>query len=736
MRVIHLISGGDVGGAKTHVLSLLQGLGQRHTVLLACFVEGPFAQEARDLGIETLVFPSKNIWSVCRELEQVILKERIELIHCHGARGNLIGVLLKRRVGLAVLTTVHSDPWKDYMGRPLSNLVYGSANRWALRRTDFQIGVSSSTRELLIRRGFDPQRIFEIYNGVDFERIPVPEDRASFFRRIGLQTEQNSVVFGIAARISPVKDMPTLIRGFAGAVREEPHARLVIAGDGEGRKELERLAASLCPPGTVVFAGWISDVDSFYNAIDVNTLSSVTEAFPYALPEGARHHCATIATRVGGVPKIILPEKTGILLEPGDTDAMTEAMLRLIRDGTLRRRLADTLYEYARENFSVEATVRCQENIYISAASKMRRWLRERDGVLICGAYGRGNAGDDIILDAIVRQLRSFDPDLPISVMTKAPAFTALQVNVRPVYTFRTGQVRREMRRAKLFISGGGSLIQDATSTRSLLFYLWSIRTARRLGCRVMMYGCGIGPVRGRWNRSLTGKILNRSVDLVTLRDPDSAQELRSLGVLQPEIQVTADPALLQEVRREGLEEFWQAAGLEKGRQYAMFVLRPWNAVHKKLHAIAAAAEYVSRSYGMTPAFFCMSPEKDGEITRQLAALVQAPGVFLPAQEDGAKICALMSRMSLVVSMRLHALIFASGQGIPVVGISYDPKVRSYLDYLGQENSVSLDELKESILCDQIDSALSAAASEPEMVNRLQALAQRNGQMAWELLEE
>ena len=91
MKIIHLISGGDVGGAKTHVLSLLRGLGEAHQVLLVCFMEGPFAQEAREMGIPVQVLAGWNLVRVKKRLEELIRLERFELVHCHGSKANQIG---------------------------------------------------------------------------------------------------------------------------------------------------------------------------------------------------------------------------------------------------------------------------------------------------------------------------------------------------------------------------------------------------------------------------------------------------------------------------------------------------------------------------------------------------------------------------------------------------------------------------------------------------------------------
>lgn len=336
MRVIHLISGGDVGGAKTHVLSLLQGLNQAHRVLLVCFMEGPFAQEAREMGIPTQVLPGWNIPRIICRLEELIRTEHFQIIHCHGSRANLMGYLLKKRVQAPVVTTIHSDPKLDYLGRPLSNLTYGAANRAALRHLDDWICVSRQLRDMMVEAGVDPRAAFVINNGVDFSHIHAPVGRGDFWKAHGLQVEPDSVVFGIAARISPVKDIGSLIRAFAAAVSQEPGIRLAIAGDGEQRKELEQLAAKLCPAGTVAFLGWLTDTDSFYNALDVNMLTSLSEGLPYAIPEGARMHCATISTHVGAVSRIVIDGETGFLVQPGDVEALTERMLRLTRDGALR----------------------------------------------------------------------------------------------------------------------------------------------------------------------------------------------------------------------------------------------------------------------------------------------------------------------------------------------------------------------------------------------------------------
>ena len=205
MKIIHLISGGDVGGAKTHVLSLLEGLGRTEQVRLVCFMEGPFAAEARALGIDTVILSSRNVLRVVSALAGEINGGGYQVVHCHGARANLIGALLRPRIRVPVVTTVHSDYRLDYLGRPLHRLTYGTINSVCLRRIPYHIGVSNAMAELLISRGFDPQTMFSIYNGVRFADAHPAMDRAAYLRSVGLEAGPDTVVFGIAARLSAVK---------------------------------------------------------------------------------------------------------------------------------------------------------------------------------------------------------------------------------------------------------------------------------------------------------------------------------------------------------------------------------------------------------------------------------------------------------------------------------------------------------------------------------------------------
>ena len=183
MKVLHLISGGDSGGAKTHVLSLLKDLNESITADLVCYMEGAFSREARALGIPVTVIDG-GFRAGLRGTRELIKSGGYDVVHCHGSRANLTGSILKKGFDIPFISTVHSDYKLDYLGRPLANLTYGSMNRLALHAMDYRVCVSDQMRETLIARGFDPNDLFAIYNGVDFSRPKPNISRAGWLEKI------------------------------------------------------------------------------------------------------------------------------------------------------------------------------------------------------------------------------------------------------------------------------------------------------------------------------------------------------------------------------------------------------------------------------------------------------------------------------------------------------------------------------------------------------------------------
>ena len=157
------------------------------------------------------------------------------------------------------------------------------------------------------------------------------------------------------------------------------------------------------------------------------------------------------------------------------------------------------------------------------------------------------------------------------------------------------------------------------------------------------------------------------------------------MGVTRPEILPAADPSLtLDGAGEDRTESAMLTAGLDPRGSYLCFALRPWPGFEEKADAFARAAETLSREMGLTPVFLPIDQSRDPAAAELVAKKLGIPYHVLPSASDRESVTAILSRMKAVVSMRLHGLIFAAGQGVPLVGVVYDPKVRAFLRYIGQ----------------------------------------------------
>ncbi len=363
----------------------------------------------------------------------------------------------------------------------------------------------------------------------------------------------------------------------------------------------------------------------------------------------------------------------------------------------------------------------------------------QRAGILICGSYGLGNTGDESILKAILREVRAAAGDEELTVLSRDPEETAARHGVRALHMFDLPGILRVMKRARLYINGGGSLIQDATSRRSLLYYLYTISAAKKRGCRVLMYGCGIGPVRRAGDMALVRRVLNGSVDAITLREDASLAELKRFGVDRPEIVLAADPVLsLQPAPEEETDALMDRLGLDPRGNYLGLCLRGWTGFEEKAPVIAQAARYAWERYGLTPVFLSVNHITDGQAAGRVTAHMDGVPVHVVREPLSSELMlGLTARMQAMISMRLHGLVFAAGQGVPLVGIIYDPKVSGFLAYMGQELCEDLDRLTGDGLRDMLERALALRGDRASLraaVDRLRRLEANNSAVLRRLL--
>jgi polysaccharide pyruvyl transferase CsaB len=296
--------------------------------------------------------------------------------------------------------------------------------------------------------------------------------------------------------------------------------------------------------------------------------------------------------------------------------------------------------------------------------------------VLISGYYGFGNLGDEALLDVIVQRLRATYPDGSIAVLSADPAGTAARLNVEATPRMDLGAVRRAIDRADVVLSGGGGLLQNVTSLRSLLYYAGIVRTATRARKRTMIFAQSIGPL------DVFGRAVVRAccggVAAATVRDERSR---KLLTALLPNVRVerTADPVFLLEPDTAPLD--LAAEGLAGPGPLVVVSVRRWQHNEMTVSAMAAAVDRLANEHGAQVAFLPLGGPSDADVSTGVIRRAKSAPLLLPAMTLG-QAAQVIGRASLVIGMRLHALIIAARLGVPFSAVPYDPKVSALLDEL------------------------------------------------------
>ena len=365
MKVLHLISGGDTGGAKTHVVSLVKGLGEYVNAKIICFIEDAFYKEAKEAGLNIEVYKQMKRYdmSIISKLKKEIIQEGYDIIHCHGARANFIAMFLKGKVEVPFITTVHSDYKLDFKDNPYKKIVYTTINSIALKKFDYYIAISSNFKRMLVERGFNEDKIFTVYNGIDLDGEIDYVSREEFLNRYNINGENKTIV-GIMARLDLVKDHETFIKAAYRVLQERKDVLFLIGGTGNDEERLKSMVEKMGISNNVHFLGWIDDQYSFFNAIDINVLTSVSESFPYVILEGARLKKTIISTDVGGISDLIKNGYNGWLIEVGDSEALAKYINSFLEDKSRIKLLGDNLYKTVEDGFSADKMALSHFQIY------------------------------------------------------------------------------------------------------------------------------------------------------------------------------------------------------------------------------------------------------------------------------------------------------------------------------------------------------------------------------------
>ena len=309
--------------------------------------------------------------------------------------------------------------------------------------------------------------------------------------------------------------------------------------------------------------------------------------------------------------------------------------------------------------------------------------------ILILGYYGFKNSGDDALLLSMLQQLRKLDGSLKITVLSKNPKETSQIYNVKAVKRDNPFSLLKAILTCKMLIAGGGTLIQDKTSTKSLLYYLTVIRIARLFGKKVMLYANGIGPLSYE-NTEKTAKILN-NVNLITLRDKMALECLKKIGVDKPDIRLCADSVFGLEYDKDcDISGLLKKNNISENQKYFCISVRDQSPEELE-KTIMTASDYLSARYNMLPVFIPFQKEKDYDITLRIVKGMVKKAVILENDCTLPELMKFISGAELMIGMRLHSLIYSAVSNVPFVGLIYDPKVKGVVEYLDKGICVDAD---------------------------------------------
>jgi len=693
-KILMTLMGMEIGGAETHVLELSKTLQRMGLSVHVVSNGGVYVQELEECGVKHYQVPLHNkqfinMFSSYRALKQIIIENEFKLVHAHARIPAFICGWVRRfnkKHPFKLVTTAHLDFSVKFPFNKLSN--------WG----DRTLAVSQDIKDYLLENyKVEEKNISLTVNAINTEKFAPGLDASDIIKEFNLCEDTIKIVS--LSRLDKDRSLAshTLVDIAEKLANVSPKPiEIIIVGDGDDFVNFPpkvEIINKRAGRELIKLAGQRTDTHKFVGLADifVNVSRSALEAMSTGTP--------VILAGNQGYLGILNEETKSIAVE-------TNFTCRNAGDLTADKLLADitTLLNMPTKEFlalgawgrNLAITEYSLERMAKDAIAVYKDVLSERPpvNVVIFGSYGQNNSGDDIILKSIVQNLRERRNNINLTVLSRKPKEIRKQFQVDAVHRFNLISVFSRIRKAKLLIAGGGNLIQDETSTQSLLYYLWLINTARSLGVLNMLYANGIGAINNPKNISRSTKVLNR-VELITLREEGSLRILNEMGVTAPAIHVTADASFalpFPEVNNNLLD----TVGIT-GKFFCV-ALRPWaNNPTNLEEQIALFADELIDTYGYQAVFVPMRPEQDTDIARRVMALMNNNNkekciLLEPELQDYNLARNVLGLASFAVCMRLHALIFAMEKGVPAIGLVYSPKIRQFMDTMNQEWYIPVEE--------------------------------------------
>lgn len=354
--------------------------------------------------------------------------------------------------------------------------------------------------------------------------------------------------------------------------------------------------------------------------------------------------------------------------------------------------------------------------------------------IVISGYFGFDNFGDEAILEAMIVGIKQANKNVEITILSQKPDFTANKYNVKAVSRNNPAEIFKAIRDCQLFISGGGSLLQDVTGWKSIPYYTGQIFLARMLGKKTVIYAQGIGPVKNKFNSFLIRRAAIKA-DLVTVRDKGSRDILIDFGLDSRTVKLTADPVFLRANSDYNNDKPVEIEDIPTDKKILGVSIRPWKDSNY-LKKLAPALDRLTVESDSRILLIPFHSEQDKDLSLQLSSLLKADSIVLKGQYNISEMLEIFSKIDFLIGVRYHSLVFATLTATPFLALSYDPKVWNFVSSLGINLLLDINQLDNDVL---YRIARSIQGNESQVRTVLQQYSRRLSKLAeynLELLEQ
>jgi len=297
--------------------------------------------------------------------------------------------------------------------------------------------------------------------------------------------------------------------------------------------------------------------------------------------------------------------------------------------------------------------------------------------ILLCGYYGHGNAGDEIVLAGILQGIASSGIPFEARALSVDPVKTAALHGLACYPRFKPVALLKALIWCDVLVLGGGSLIQDATSRRSAAYYIWLMRLALGMKRRVFLWAQGFGPLNDPGLRRLAASAISRASG-ITLRDPLSLIDLANLGIDINRLILSADPAFLVKTQPKTRDDVTAASSGSLGVS-----LRQWPSLERSVADVGSGISAFLSNFPLGCVFIPFQLPGDELVSAPVCQQLGSNASILREISTPEQMLNAISRLDVVLGMRLHSLILASMAAVPFVGLSYDPKIDRFCGQAG-----------------------------------------------------